>query len=90
MKESNKLPLIKLSKKKFQDNTELNGSKKINKNLTFLQENKIKNLFKQNDIKKKIKINFNSLFNIDSDERKNNNKTIINFFSKKDNDFYYY
>jgi hypothetical protein len=90
MKESNKLPLIKLSKKKFQENTELNGSKKINKNLTFLQENKIKNVFKQNDIKKKIKINFNSLFNIDSDERKNNNKTIINFFSKKDNDFYYY
>ena len=90
MKDSNKLPLIKLSKKKFQENTELNDSKKAKNNLTFLQENKIKKLFKQNELKKKIKINFNSLYNFDSDERKNNNKTIINFFSKKDNDFYYY
>ena len=90
MKDSNKLPLIKLSKKKFQENTELNDSKKTKNNLTFLQENKIKKLFKQNELKKKIKINFNSLYNFDSDERKNNNKTIINFFSKKDNDFYYY
>ena len=90
MKDSNKLPLIKLSKKKFQENTELNDSKKIKNNLTFLQENKIKKLIKQNEPKKKIKINFNSLYNFDGEERKNNNKTIINFFSKKDNDFYYY
>ena len=90
MKDSNKLPLIKLSKKKFEENTEFNDSKKVKNNLTFLQENQVKKLFKKNDMKKKIKINFNSLYNFDSDERKNNNKTIINFFSKKDNDFYYY
>jgi hypothetical protein len=43
MKDSNKLPLIKLSKKKFQENAELNDSKKTKNNLTFLQENNIKN-----------------------------------------------
>ena len=42
MKDSNKLPLIKLSKKKFEENTELNDSKKAKNNLTFLQENQVK------------------------------------------------
>ena len=89
MKDAYKLPLIKLSKKKSQENTELIETTKPNKNLTFLQEHKIKKIFKPNFIKKNNKIDFNSFNNLESDERKNNNKTIINFFSKRDNDFYY-
>ena len=89
MKDAYKLPLIKLSKKKSPENTELIETTKPNKNLTFLQEHKIKKIFKPNFIKKNNKIDFNSFNNLESDERKNNNKTIINFFSKRDNDFYY-
>ena len=89
MKDAYKLPLIKLSKKKSPENTELIETTKPNKNLTFLQEHKIKKIFKPNIIKKNNKIDFNSFNNLESDERKNNNKTIINFFSKRDNDFYY-
>jgi hypothetical protein len=55
--------------------------------MTFLSNEKIKNSIpKVNRIISKFSFNYNNNFEFDE---KKNNKTIINFFSKKDNDFYY-
>ena len=87
VKNSKKLPLIKLTKKKSLENTELLDSKIRERNMTFLSNEKIKNSMpKVNRIVNKISFNYNNNFEFDE---KKNNRTIINFFSKKDNDFYY-
>lgn len=87
MKQSDKLPLINLSNRNSQQNRKIINLKARDKNETF---DKTKNKYKwpittQN--KKNKRTSFNDfLFNYDD---KKDNKTIINFFSKKDNDFYY-
>ena len=87
VKNSKKLPLIKLTKKKSLENTELLDSKIRERNMTFLSNEKIKNSMpKVNRIINKFSFNYNNNFEFDE---KKNNTTIINFFSKKDNDFYY-
>ena len=87
VKNSKKLPLIKLTKKKSLENTELLDSKIRERNMTFLSNEKIKNSMpKVNRVINKFSFNYNNNFEFDE---KKNNKTIINFFSKKDNDFYY-
>jgi hypothetical protein len=87
VKNSKKLPLIKLTKKKSLENTELLDSKIRERNMTFLSNEKIKNSTpKVNRIINKFSFNYNNNFEFDE---KKNNRTIINFFSKKDNDFYY-
>jgi len=85
IEQSNQLPPLNLSKRHYNENTEIIDSKSKDKNSTFLKVNKRKTLF---DLKKNKKNN-TLLFNYDYDDNKKDKKTIINFFSKKDNDFYY-
>ena len=85
IEQSNQLPPLNLLKRHYNENTEIIDSKSKDKNSTFLKVNKRKTLF---DLKKNKKNN-TLLFNYDYDDNKKDKKTIINFFSKKDNDFYY-
>ena len=88
MKQSTKLPLLNISKRHYNDNTELTGSKSKEKNYTILKEDKIQKWLKPKESKKNKRSIFNSFLKYNYDDKKDN-KTIINFFSKKDNDFYY-
>ena len=89
MKQTHKLPLIRISKNKSIENTEIIEPKHKCRNYTFLKNDKTPRVLKPNENKNPLRINFNSLNKYYNEEKKKNNKTIINFFSKKDNDFYY-
>ena len=88
MKHSTKLPLLNISKRHYNDNTELTGSKSKEKNYSILKEDKLKKWFKPKVKEINKRSIFNSFRKYNFDDKKEN-KTIINFFSKKDNDFYY-
>ena len=89
LKQTHKLPLIRISKNKSIENTEIIEPKHKCRNYTFLKNDKTPRVLKPNENKNPLRINFNSLNKYYNEEKKKNNKTIINFFSKKDNDFYY-
>ena len=86
-KQSKILPLIDSSRRKKYANNEIPEVKPKNKNYSFIKANKVQKWFP-----KKLQVNkgisFNSVLNCKNEDKKDN-KTIINFFSKKDNDFYY-
>ena len=89
MKQFHKLPLIRLSKNKTIDHIELIEPKNKCRNRTFLKADKNPKVFKPNENKNLLGLNFNSFREFYNEDKKKNNRTIINFFSKKDNDFYY-
>ena len=89
MKQTHKLPLIRISKNKSIENTDIIEQKCKHRDYTFIKTDKNPKELKSNENKKLFRINFNSFSKHYNEEKKRNNKTIINFFSKKDNDFYY-
>ena len=86
--DKNKFPIINLPKLKSRENSELKEYKTRNKEKSFFELKKNKEtLKKKEDRKNKIKFNSFRIFN-DSNKIKEN-KTIINFFTKRNKDFYY-
>ena len=84
----NKLPLINTSKRKSPSNTKRIESKSRENTYQFFKKNRVQKwvYLREN---KNIKRNSVKPFLNRFDDEKKENKTIINFFSKKDNDFYY-
>ena len=84
----NKLPLINTSKRKSSSNTKRIESKSRENTYQFFKKNRVQKwvYLREN---KNIKRNSVKPFLNRFDDEKKENKTIINFFSKKDNDFYY-
>ena len=84
----NKLPLINTSKRKSSSNTKRIESKSRENTYQFFKKNRVQKwvYLREN---KNIKRNSVKPFLNRFDDEKKENKTIINFFSKKDNDLYY-
>lgn len=87
-KNIHKLPIIQLSKKHSPEHSELKEFKNRTKEISFMEKMKNKYISKKNE-NKKNKIRFNSFRIFNNENKIKDNKTIINFFTKKNKDFYY-